>query len=251
MKRIILSSTFVLVLSVAGIAQVTPDHGHRRDGTIAIISGAGGPGMIWSTGHGSFTYSSYGGFSPWAWWSRPRASGLGTTVPWWWRRPVYGPHAGGGYVYSRPFRPMDTSPPVSAVTPKMRGVSDRQHELVASRHVTKGIRRFKAGDYAAARDAFREAVVEDGGPQAEALFALALAATGDAANGEKALRSAATRAPFGKLDLDQLFRDKKEQKRVVAKFTGLVADWSRALAGNDADLRKRSEKDKAAKALLK
>ncbi len=249
-RKAVLVAALLALMAVAAEAQVYVEYSRRtRDSSLRITYGGG---YYYGYGYGGY----YGAGTRYC---VPRG-GYGY--------PGYAPYPGGEYggygqyYYSGPVYPpyyarytvMDYSPPRPAAR---GGAADRSPAAAAAREVEEGRRRFRLGDYRGAVDAFREAVAADtSGAAAQAWFALALGVTGDYRNADKALRSAAERAAFGKIDLKDLFRDAKERARVLgvlAKAAGegaLTAAWVQSLEGDPARLKQLADKDAAAKRLL-
>jgi hypothetical protein len=245
-----LAGILVLLMAAAARAQTGPEQdGKNRRPPVRIITiGGGHYGYGYGYGYGGW----FGGPRPCLPYSYGGASAYGFS---------YASPFGGYTYYSGPVTPpgyawyrcSDYAPP-PVIVPRP---AEPTPVSVSAREIEEGRRLFKAADYKGAVDAFREAVVADvDNASAQAWFALALAVTGDYRNADKALRAAAERAPFGKVDLKDLFRDAKERARILdilAKGAGegtLTGAWVRALEGDPAGLKQRAEKDAAARKLL-
>lgn len=270
MRKAMLAGALLAFMAAAAEAQVYLEYEKRKkDWSLRVTYSS-----PYYYGYGGYYYSPYGYYSsPYSYYS-PFGYGYGSTVSygglggWSYGYPGYSygsPYAGGVYYnywngplgptyrgYVRPAM-IDTSPPPL----RPRGVADRMHEFVASKELQEGKRRFRLGDYGGALGQFREAVASDtSSGLAQAHFALALAATGDYRNADKALRAAAGLGPLGTLPLKEFFRDDKEKTRFFAglakagKDGALVAAWARFLIGEEEALRQLAPKDPAAKKLL-
>jgi hypothetical protein len=195
-----------------------------------FITGYPGFGTIWGGCGGYYGYGSgYGGYYP----------GYGEGDPYY-GHPYYGTAAAAG--------------PRSAPAPAV----DRTPQGTALREIEEGRRRFRSGDYRAALDSFRSAVVATPDyPVAQAWFAVSLIAAGDGRNADKAIRAAAAGGLSpGALSLDGLFRDEKERVRMIVALAKTGSDGSLAaayalfLAGEPARLKQMAEKDPGARRLL-
>ncbi len=252
MKNLILTGAFLAFLAVSTEAQqVTVDYQKRTRNSQLRITFTGGFGHGFGFGYpgiyrpflGSWTGISVGGA-----YTSFYSGGL---------HPYWGPYSHPGAGFPSYYPPM--IPDYSPGPPRRaeRGVADRVHEHDAHRRIEVGQRRFKAMDYRGAVIEFRQAVLADAssGP-AQAHFALALLVTGDLRNADKALRAAAERMPFAKIDLPSFFRDAAERARILgmlSKVAGegaLAAAWAEMLAGEGARLRQMAGQDAAAKKLL-
>lgn len=258
MKKAMLAASLVLALSLAAQAQVTFEYEKKKPNSTLKVQfgypnpyyGPGFVGDLWGgTVHFGVTHNFYGYGWP--------GSGYGYGYGY---GPAYSPYMSPYYYGTPRYRYSDPlAEPVGTPLlppPPARPVADRSAEFEVARRIEEGLKRFKAADYKAARDEFRGAVAADtSSASAQAHFALALSAVADHKNADKALRGAAERAPFGKIDVTSLFKDEKEKARVLgllAKVTGdgaLAAAWLHALAGDPAKLKALAEKDAAAKKL--
>ncbi len=260
MRKIFLAGALLALMAVAAEAQVYVEYGRRHgDRSVRVTWGGGwwaggwecrgpfGPGLAAPWGGGSLYlgtrhYLPYGhgglyGYAVYTGWERPY---------WDHYSYYYGPVS--PYYWHAPFTVVDTAPAFAREAPRTTP------EFVVARWIEEGKR---AADYRGAVDAFREAVAADtSSASASAWFALGLAAAGDCRNAEKALRSAAARAPFEKIDLKGLFRDARERDRVMgalARVSGdgaLAAAWVRFLGGDSVPLKLLAEKDEEAARLL-
>jgi hypothetical protein len=262
-KKAMLAGALAALMAAAAEAQVTFEYSRRSDHrslrityTSGYYYGTGYPYSAYGLGYaGGGRYLGYGGYS----WPLAYSYGYGGIQHFgsgpYWGTSYFNPYPalGGDHDHSgaRPVR--DYVPPA----PPPRGVADRSHELVSSKEIDEGRRRWKAGDYRGALDEFRSAVVADpSSAGAQAHFALALAVVGDPKNADKALRAAAERGAVGKVDLTDLFRDAMERTRVLTALAkvsgdgGLTAAYALALAGDPERLRQVAERDEAARRLL-
>lgn len=242
MKKFILAGALLATMAAAAQAQgYGPPQGTWR-------SGVGGGGSTSGPPQGSWSGPGWGWGGGWGGWSG--GYGYGT----WYGYP-YHPYGNSYHPYS--YRSI--SPDSYAPIPRLlgRAVADRPAELEIARRIERGRARFKAADYRGALDEFREAVIADAtSGAAQAHFALALIVAGDGRHADKALRAAAERMPFEKIDLPSLLRDEKERARIVAALGrvagegALAAAWARMLAGDASRLKEMAEKDPVAKKLL-
>jgi hypothetical protein len=247
-KNLFLAGILGMLMAAAARAQA----GHEQDGKIRrppirIITIGGGPfGYGYGYGYGGPP----GGHRPCLPYGGTSAYGFSYASPYggytYYSGPVTMPYYAG-------YRCMDYAPP-PVIVPRP---AERTPASVSAGEIEEGRRRFKGGDYKGAVDAFREAVVADvDNASAQAWFALALAVSGDYRNADKALRAAAERAPFEKVDLKDLFKDAKERVRVLGNLSKgagegtLTAAWVRALEGDPAGLKQLAEKDASARKLL-
>jgi len=265
-KKVVLVGALLALLAVAAEAQVTVEYNKKTRDSSLRVTYSGGYTYGYGYGYSLHPYRP-GAMGPFAGGTLTFGNLHGRPCQYFAGYPAYGFHYGspyGGYsYYSGPVSPysyyapytvMDYSPP----RPAVRGDRDDVNPArTPSREIEEGRRRLRAGDYRGALDAFREAVVADtSSASAQAWFALGLALTGDHRNADKALRAAAEHAPFEKIDLAGLFKDAREQARllgILAKVTGegaLAAAWIRSLGGDPAPLRQAAEKDAAARKLL-
>ena len=211
MKKVLLAGTFLAFMAVAAEAQIIIDYQRRtRNSTLTITYNSGFYGYFGYYG----AYGGYGGFGDSFAYS---SAGFGDSF-----YSGYGLYSYGtppGLYGGRPYRSPYSMPPVADYTPmapRGPGVSDRMNEYASSKEIEVGRIRFKMGDYKGAVDDFRSAVVADtSSAAAQAYFAVALAVMGDYKNADKALRAAADRAPFGKVDFSNLFVNEKELASVV------------------------------------
>jgi hypothetical protein len=265
MKKILLSGALVTLMAVAAQAQVVLTYSRQtRESTLNITFSGGsyyGYGFGGSFGYpgGAFTYYSAGLGVP--------ANGMPMTSPY----PLYGPpgsfYSGYGlYSYGTPYglygggyRSPYGRPPIEESLPlpvQPTGAAERMEKMASAKEIEVGRLRFRAGDYKGAVDQFRLAVLADPSGSAQAHFAVALVVTGDFKNADKALRAAAERAPFGKIDFSDLFPSEKEKSRVtaaLAKVSGdgtLAAAFALAAIGSPEPLKKAAEKEPLAKKLL-
>ncbi len=269
MRKAILTGALLALMAVAAEAQVRVEYDKRSRNSSLRVTWDGGYYSGYGFGYGSgFGYSS--GFAPGfvgsfgggtlAFGTRhylpygPGWSRYGTGFAWRWPQGSYSYYSGPVYpYYYAPYTVMDYAPPRAIVA----GGPAPNPALAVAREIEEGRGKFKAGDYRGAVDAFRAAVVADiSSASSQAWFALGLAAAGDFRNADKALRAAAGGAPFGEIDLKDLFKDGRERDRVLGvlgRVSGdgaLAAAWVRMLAGDPAPLRKLAEKDGDAKKLL-
>lgn len=162
--------------------------------------------------------------------------------------PPYGLGGEGAYgypAYKRAYQAAGLDSDYNPGWASKRGVADRANEFAASREIDGGRRLLRAARYSEALNRFRAAVLahtDSGGVQA--WFAIGLAASGDAPNAEKALRAAAKAGAVGKLPLSGLFKDVKEEAKLLDRFGAgtLVGAWLRFLKGDAAPLKKLGEK---------
>jgi tetratricopeptide (TPR) repeat protein len=260
MKKFLLAGTMLAFMAVAAEAQIIIDYTRRtRNSTLTVSYNSGYYGYYgYYGGFGGFGYGDYygyGGYPAGGFYS----GGAGGAF-----YSGYGMYSYGtmpGLYGGRPYRSPYSTPPVTDYAPMpgrgSPGVADRMNEFASAKEIEVGRARFKSGDYTGALDDFRSAVVADtSNPAAQAHFAVALAVAGDFKNADKALRSAADRAPFGKVDFSGLFANEKERAKVTAmlgKVSGdgaLSAAYALAVMGDPAALKKLAEKDPAAKKLL-
>jgi hypothetical protein len=286
-KKHLLAGALVLGMAVAAEAQIYVDYTKKTSHGSFTLSYSSGYGYGYGYGYGGYGYS--GGFGP-GFVGRvgggTLAFGVRHVLPYdfgygGYYGPGYGEvygypfgyapgtyYAGGGiYSYGTPpglyggyrghpaLRPpvSDHFPgPAPRATP---GVSDRAHEYASAKEIEDGRRRFRMGDYRGALDEFRAAIVaHPENPLAQAYFAVALAVTGDGKHADKALRAAAEKVPFGKVEL--IFANDKERGRVLgllAKTAGdgvLAAAFAASSLGEPERLKRLADKDPAAKKLL-
>lgn len=153
-----------------------------------------------------------------------------------------------------PYRRAWTAPVPSYSIPPRAAARAPEAALPAGA-LEEGRRRFRLADYRGALDGFREAVVADGSDgAAEAHFALALAATGDHRNADKALRSALGHGFAGKVDVASMAKDERERGKLAAALlrspeTSLASAWALSALGRPERLDALSAKDADAKRL--
>lgn len=271
MKKVFLAGAMLALMAIAAEAQVTFEYQRRtRNSSLSVTFSGGYYSAYGYGGYGGYGFGYTGGaFSYYAAGSGVPVNGMPMNAPY----PLYPPegtfYSGYGlYSYGNPtglyggaaYRSPYGRPPVGDYWPgpaRSGGVADRMHELASSKEIEVGRLRFKAGDYKGAVDEFRSAVVADtASAAAQAHFAVALIVTGDGKNADKALRAAADRAPFGKVDFSDLFAGEKERTRVMAalgKVSGdgaFAAAYALSVMGDGERLKKLAEKDPAAKKLL-
>lgn len=253
MKKFVLAGALLVAMAAAAQAQASFEYERRtRNWSLRVTYSS--PYVFGYDyyscspfGFGGVGYGTYGGWS----YGYPGGS-------------AFNPYAGGVYynywngplapIYPGYVRPamIDTSPPVRA-----RGTADRSPELLVSKNIDEGRRRFRAADYHGAVAEFREAVAADtASASAQAYFALALGAVGDFRNADKSLRGAVQQGAVPKIALKEMFRDDKERSKVLAVLGKAPADasltpaYAHALLGDPDRLTKLAEKDSAAKKLL-
>jgi hypothetical protein len=203
------------------------------------------PGFTWSNGNSSFAFGTNFLGSNYGW--PGTGYGYGSTVVYGdgfgyssgWvlpRRAYYG-YPGGSYA---DYVAMSYT---SARRAAMHGVPEYVQRLTLSKHLETGVKKFQFADYAGALASFKEAVGTDtSAGLAQVYMGIALVATGDFKNAEKALSSGIPAAPeFGSVDLKAMFKDAKEQAKFVAALDkagpmsgalgyGLLGDKAKARA---------------------
>lgn len=255
MNKMILAAALVAGMAAVAEAQVKVESAkqQQKNSTLRITRGdpypygfsGFGPGFVVPFAGGMLSYGHSLGYWP----------GYGYPYGGYGYGSLYGPGYGysryEGPLYPRPYTVTD-HPPLPA---NPRGPADRAPGLSIDKAIEEGRRRFKSTDYFTAVSEFRKAVVADpSNGLALGWFALALAATRDYKNADKALRSDDPRL---EVDAKSVFRDDKERERVFSEFSKVVGEgalavaWVHALAGDPAKLQKLAEKDPAARKLLK
>jgi hypothetical protein len=97
------------------------------------------------------------------------------------------------------------------------GAPEQVQRLTVARYIEAGVRKWRTGDTAGALALFKEAVGADtSNGLAQVYMGLALVATGDFKNAEKAMAGGLPSADLGAIDLKGMFRDAKEQSRFRA-----------------------------------
>jgi len=178
------------------------------------------PGFTWSNGNSSFAFGTNFLGSNYGW--PGTGYGYGSTM-------VYGDGFGYSSGWVLPRRAYYGSPGGSyadyvamsytyARRAAMHGVPEYVQRLTLSKHLEVGVKKFQWADYAGALASFKEAVGTDTSVGlAQVYMGIALVATGDFKNAEKALSSGIPAAPeFSAIDLKSMFKDAKEQAKFVA-----------------------------------
>lgn len=272
MKKLLLAGAMLAFMALAVEAQVTVEYPRKSRHSSLHVSFSSGYAYY---GYGGFGYGyGFGGYpgGAFAYYSAGSGvplNGMPMTAPY----PLYPPpgtfYSGYGlYSYGTPaglyggraYRSPYGMTPVGDYTPgpiRTPVAAERMDELASAKAIEVGRARFRMGDYKGALDDFRSAVVADtSSGLAQAWFAVALVVGGDSKNADKALRAAADRAPFGKVELSDLFASEKERGRIQAMLGKVGGDGALAaafaLAGmGDVDrLKKLAGSDPTARKLL-
>lgn len=167
------------------------------------------PGFVYSSGGTTLTFGT--NFLGQNWTGYPYGWGAyGTTY--------YG-YPGGGVVWTTGLPGYVDIVPVTRRVTGVLGAPKEFEQLASMKDVAAGVARMKTGDFTGALAEFRQAVVADTSHAAAQLWmAMALTATGDAANADKAVRSALSGGGMAieSVDLAGALLDPKVRARFVA-----------------------------------